>query len=67
MIVKFNQNALPAGLTVSTTNLAPMTQNACILGIPGAITGNAVSITAPAGYRSQLYYQWQKADAATGR
>lgn len=66
MIVKFNQNALPAGLAVSASNLAPMTQNVCILGIPGVITGNAVSIAAPAGYRSQLYYQWQKADAATG-
>lgn len=66
MIVKFNQNALPAGLAVSATSLAPMSQNVCILGIPGVITGNTVSITAPAGYRSQLTYQWQKADAATG-
>ncbi|SDE43597.1 Por secretion system C-terminal sorting domain-containing protein [Dyadobacter soli] len=66
MIVKFNQNALPAGLAISPTNLAPMTQTACILGIPGMITGNTVSITAPAGYRSQLTYQWQKADVATG-
>jgi hypothetical protein len=66
MIVKFNQDPLPAGLTVSASSLAPMTQAACALGIPGVITGNAVSITAPAGYRSQLYYQWQKADAAAG-
>ncbi|SEJ50563.1 Por secretion system C-terminal sorting domain-containing protein [Dyadobacter sp. SG02] len=66
MIVKFNQNALPAGLAVSATSVSPMTQTACILGIPGIITGNTVSITAPAGYRSQLTYQWQKADAATG-
>ncbi|PSL22505.1 DUF7948 domain-containing protein [Dyadobacter jiangsuensis] len=66
MIVKFNQNALPAGLAVSPSNLAPMTQTACILGIPGVITGNAVSITAPTGYRSQLYFQWQKAQSAAG-
>lgn len=66
IIAKFNQNALPVGLTVAASSLAPMTQTACILGIPNVITGNAVSITAPAGYRSQLYYQWQKADAATG-
>ncbi|SDE61189.1 Por secretion system C-terminal sorting domain-containing protein [Dyadobacter soli] len=66
MIVKFNQNALPADLSVSASNLTPMSQSACVLGIPGVITGNTVSITAPAGYRSQLYFQWQKADAATG-
>lgn len=66
VIAKFNQNALPTNLTVSASTLAPMTQTACILGIPSVITGNTVSITAPAGYRGQLYYQWQKADAAAG-
>ncbi|KAA0993385.1 DUF7948 domain-containing protein [Dyadobacter aurulentus] len=66
ILVKFNQNALPANVTVSASNLAPMTQNVCILGTPGMITGNAVSITAPTGFRSQLTYQWQKASATTG-
>lgn len=54
-------------MTLTPSVLTPMSQTACILGIPQLITGNAISYTTPATYyTSPVYYRWQVADAATG-
>jgi hypothetical protein len=66
MVAKFNDGSLPDGFAVSASTLAPMTQNACILGIPAVIEGNAVGVTSPVGYSGKLFYQWQKSDNANG-
>jgi hypothetical protein len=66
MVAKFNDGSLPDGFAVSATTLAPMTQNACILGIPAVIDGNAIGVTSPANYTGKLFYQWQKSDNANG-
>ncbi|SEI52343.1 Por secretion system C-terminal sorting domain-containing protein [Dyadobacter sp. SG02] len=65
-IAKFNTGELPAGFAVASSSLSPMSQNACILGIPGIITGNAVGATAPANYSRKLFYQWQSSSSASG-
>ena len=66
MIAKFNNGSLPDNFAVSASTLAPLTQTACILGIPGLITGNAVGVTTPANFQGKVFYQWQKSSSATG-
>ncbi len=62
----FSDGRAPA-LNVTPTTLAPITQTTCVLGIPQVITGNAVSFTTDATYyTSQIFYQWQVADAPAG-
>lgn len=65
MYAKFNEGAIE-DFTVSASTLTPMTQNACILGIPGLIEGNAVGVIAPASYQGKVYYQWQQSDSQNG-
>ncbi|WP_031529885.1 hypothetical protein, partial [Dyadobacter crusticola] len=65
-VLKLTSNALPAGFAVSPSTVAPLTQTACSLGIPNVITGNAVGVTAPAGYTTTIVYQWQKSTSASG-
>lgn len=64
--MKLTEKLLPDGFAVAASSVAPLTQSACILGIPGAITGNAVGVTAPAGYSTTIGYQWQKSTSASG-
>ncbi|MBO9611287.1 MAG: SBBP repeat-containing protein, partial [Dyadobacter sp.] len=66
VIAKFNDGSLPDNFAVSASTLAPLTQTACILGIPGLITGNAVGVTTPANFQGKVFYQWQKSSSATG-
>ncbi len=66
MIAKFSDGSLPDGFAVTASTLAPMTQNACILGIPAVIEGNAVGVTSPANYTGKIFYQWQKSDSQNG-
>ncbi|MGG7663545.1 T9SS type A sorting domain-containing protein [Dyadobacter sp. BHUBP1] len=66
VIAKFNDGSLPDNFAVSASTLAPMTQTACVLGIPAVIEGNAVGVTSPATYTGKVFYQWQKADSPTG-
>ncbi|WP_205624349.1 SBBP repeat-containing protein, partial [Dyadobacter crusticola] len=65
-VVKLTDKLLPDGFAVSPSTIAPLTQQACSLGIPNVITGNAVGVTAPAGYTTTIVYQWQKSTSASG-
>ncbi|WP_353718711.1 T9SS type A sorting domain-containing protein [Dyadobacter sp. 676] len=65
-VLKLTERPFPDGVTLSASTLSPMTQQACILGIPQVIQGNAVGITAPSGYSTSISYQWQKATSPTG-
>jgi hypothetical protein len=65
-VIKLTSDLLPAGFAVSPTTIAPLTQQACSLGIPNVVTGNAVGVTAPAGYTTPITYQWQKSTSASG-
>ncbi|HWV31609.1 MAG TPA: hypothetical protein VN038_18245 [Dyadobacter sp.] len=65
-VTKLTSNLLPDGFAVASSTLAPMTQQACSLGIPNVVTGNAVGVTAPAGYTTPITYQWQKSTSASG-
>lgn len=66
VIAKFGSGVLPTGFAVAASTLAPMTQTACILGMPAVITGNAVGVTFPVNYTRKLFYQWQKAEDPSG-
>ncbi|PMD92521.1 hypothetical protein BWI97_20785 [Siphonobacter sp. BAB-5405] len=66
VIAKFNSQGLPDNFTTSASTLSPLTQNACILGIPGIITGSAVEVTSPSTFQGKVFYQWQKATSANG-
>jgi hypothetical protein len=65
-VMKLTSDLLPAGFAVAPSTLAPLTQQACSLGIPNVVTGNAVGVTAPAGYTTPITYQWQKSTSASG-
>ncbi|MGN7888415.1 SBBP repeat-containing protein [Dyadobacter sp. 22481] len=65
-VFKLTSNALPPDFAVASSTIAPLTQQACSLGIPNVITGSAVGITAPTGYNTTIGYQWQKSTSATG-
>ncbi|WP_084165858.1 Ig-like domain-containing protein [Dyadobacter crusticola] len=65
-VIKLSEKPFPDGFAVASSSLTPMTQDACSLGIPQVIAGNAVGVTAPSGYTTTISYQWQKATAATG-
>lgn len=65
-VLKLTSDLLPAGFAVAPSTLAPLTQEACSLGIPNVVTGNAVGVTAPAGYTTPITYQWQKSTSASG-
>lgn len=66
VITKLNEGLVPSDVKVTASVLSPMSQTGCALGIPGTITGNAVSLYNPPGYTSPVFYQWQVADASTG-
>ncbi|PQA56819.1 DUF7948 domain-containing protein [Siphonobacter curvatus] len=66
VIAKFNGGELPLDFAVTPSTVAPLTQNACILGIPALVEGNAVGVTTPNPYTGKVFYQWQKSASATG-
>ncbi len=66
VLAMFTTGGLPDNFAVSASTLSPATQQACILGIPAIIQGNAVSIVSPVNYPGNLLYQWQKADDPEG-
>lgn len=65
-VIKLTSDLLPAGFAVAPSTIGPLTQQACSLGIPNVVTGNAVGVTAPAGYTTPITYQWQKSTSASG-
>lgn len=66
LLVRFNDGSLPEGYAISSSSISPLSQTACILGIPAVINGNAVSFTAPAGFNRSVSYQWQKSESPGG-
>ncbi|WP_254412521.1 DUF7948 domain-containing protein [Dyadobacter diqingensis] len=66
MIVKFKEDYLSEDFITNASTLSPMTQNACILGIPQLITGNATGVLTPSDYVNKVFYQWQESDNAAG-
>ncbi|WP_353720159.1 T9SS type A sorting domain-containing protein [Dyadobacter sp. 676] len=65
-VIKLSEKPFPDGFAVSESTLTPMTQDACSLGIPQVIEGNAVGVTAPSGFTATISYQWQKATSSAG-
>jgi hypothetical protein len=59
-------SGIPEGLLLSQNTLSPLTQTACINGLPQTITGTKVTIQQPRGTDISLSYQWQIADAPSG-
>lgn len=66
ILVKFNEGEIPADLVLSSQTIAPLSQTACILGVPALITGNVVTYATSAQYSAPVQYQWQVADVASG-
>lgn len=60
------QTIIPSDITAIASSISPTSQTACVLGIPGYITGNTVTYSTASYFTSPVYYQWQSADAATG-
>jgi hypothetical protein len=60
------QTIIPSDISAAASVLNPVNQTACILGIPGYITGNTVTYTTASYFTSPVYYQWQSASSATG-
>ncbi|PZF74050.1 DUF7948 domain-containing protein [Taibaiella soli] len=65
-LARFNEGTAPSDLAVAASAISPLTQTACVQGIPGTITGNAVTIYNPPTFTSPIFYQWQEATSATG-
>ncbi len=57
---------VPDGLILTPSTLNPMTQLACINGLPQTIKGNQVKIQQPLDAALPILYQWQSADQQTG-
>ncbi|WP_198034392.1 DUF7948 domain-containing protein [Dyadobacter tibetensis] len=66
VLAKFNVGSIPSGFKVTASSLAPLSQDACILGIPNNIIGNAVGVSYPEGNNSKIFYQWQQSSQLSG-
>ncbi|KAK6024391.1 hypothetical protein OSTOST_09796 [Ostertagia ostertagi] len=66
ILVKFTEGYLPTDFKVAASTIAPLTQNACALGVPQTIIGNSINGTNPPEFSTGIFYQWQTAASATG-
>ncbi|MCE2790774.1 MAG: PKD domain-containing protein, partial [Saprospiraceae bacterium] len=57
---------VPPGLILTPSEISPLTQEACVNGLPKTIKGNQVKIQQPLDAKIALLYQWQSADQLTG-
>jgi len=66
ILVKLTEGYLPTDFKVAASTIAPLTQNACALGVPLNIVGNSINGTNPPEFSTGIFYQWQTAASATG-